>query len=305
MSAIKKAFALYVSITVLIFITAKFSAIEDLSYLAPRPRPPSKVKGHVDHRSNTIDFAALDKFAGTTVILTFTNAAFVPFARNWIEYLRRLPNLPTVVVIAEDTVAYDAMKQYPEVSTVLTKQLQSPLEKSQHLSKDNIKLTNKRPTYIKKLLDKNINVLFSDVDTIWLDNPLPYLAGEYDVILQEDNPYPELTYSVGFIYFKATDISKMFVNQWMEQVAKYRDLKPDQKVLNVELESAVHLKKKILDTELFPNGKNFFERTWRMKHRIRPVVIHNNWVETLQDKFDRYDKMGLWLIQSPIISDTK
>lgn len=250
-------------------------------------------------------FDAIEYFAGQTVVLTTTNAAFVPFARNWLEYLRRIPNLPPIIVVAEDTVAFDAMKQYPEVTTVMTKRYPSPTERLEYLSKDYIKLINKRPTYIKMLLDKDINVLFSDVDTIWLENPFPYLEGNYDVILQEDQPAPEVVYCAGFIYFKATELSKVFMDNWMQHMAKYRNMKPDQKILNLELaKRSGFLRTKILNVELFPNGKNFFDRKWRMKHKMRPVVIHNNWVETLEEKFERFNKMGLWLIPPPVAVGT-
>ncbi|KAJ8036096.1 UDP-D-xylose:L-fucose alpha-1,3-D-xylosyltransferase [Holothuria leucospilota] len=299
-----KRLLIYIPLIPAALLLFKFAIVEDLTYLQPRPTQRSYVPSFSHNTSsNQMDFyEALDKFANSTVILTSTNAAFLPFAQNWVEYARRIPNLPPIIIVAEDEIAYDVMGKYPELTTVMSKRYRSPTERLKYLSKEYIKLINKRPTYIKRMLEKNINVLFSDVDTIWLDDPFPYLGGNYDVILQEDQPKPELVYCAGFIYFRATEATKKFVEAWLKHLAKYRNQKPDQKILNLELEKAQNLKTKVLNVELFPNGKNFFDRSWRSRHRVRPVIIHNNWVETLREKYERFDSLNLWLIPRPTLT---
>ena len=42
------------------------------------------------------------------------------------------------------------------------------------------KLVKKRPNYLKRLLEKYNSIIYTDVDTIWLKDPRPFLIGKYD-----------------------------------------------------------------------------------------------------------------------------
>ena len=38
----------------------------------------------------------------------------------------------------------------------------------------------KRPAYILELLQKYPKLIYTDIDTVWLRDPRPYLIGDYD-----------------------------------------------------------------------------------------------------------------------------
>ena len=42
------------------------------------------------------------------------------------------------------------------------------------------KLVKKRPNYLKLLLKKFNQIIYTDVDTIWFQDPRPYFTGNYD-----------------------------------------------------------------------------------------------------------------------------
>ena len=41
-------------------------------------------------------------------------------------------------------------------------------------------LVRKRPNYLIKILEKYDNIIYSDIDTVWLKDPRPFLKGDYD-----------------------------------------------------------------------------------------------------------------------------
>ena len=41
-------------------------------------------------------------------------------------------------------------------------------------------IARKRPTYFLYLLEEFPNIIYTDIDTIWLKDPRPFLAGDYN-----------------------------------------------------------------------------------------------------------------------------
>jgi hypothetical protein len=46
----------------------------------------------------------------------------------------------------------------------------------------------KRPTYILAFIKRGLNTIYSDVETIWLKDPRPFLNGDYDMWASMDGP---------------------------------------------------------------------------------------------------------------------
>ncbi|XP_030829428.1 UDP-D-xylose:L-fucose alpha-1,3-D-xylosyltransferase 3 [Strongylocentrotus purpuratus] len=233
---------------------------------------------------------------GPLVLIT-SNKAFMDFAENWLESVHRLESRLNIFAIAEDMVAYRTFLRYPDVTTVMTQRAVSPQKRLAYLSHDYNVLINKRPVYIYRLLAKGRDVLFSDVDTVWLKDPLPHLDGDYDVVLQVDLRVPKVVYCAGFIFFRATNASRAFVWEWIDRIHKARDNIPDQKILNELLEENFgDLRVKVLDSALFPNGALYFDDKWRRTQTVKPVIVHNNWIEDHDEKVLRFKSHGFWFI---------
>lgn len=46
--------------------------------------------------------------------------------------------------------------------------------------------TSRRPRHLLQILELGYNVMYNDVDMVWLKDPFPYLQGEHDVYFTDD-----------------------------------------------------------------------------------------------------------------------
>ena len=65
-------------------------------------------------------------------------------------------------------------------------------------------LTSRRSTYLLKLLKKYPKVIYTDIDTIWKQDPRPYFKGDYDFWAQIDGVIEGQPYFIGVIPFLCT-----------------------------------------------------------------------------------------------------
>ncbi|XP_030846021.1 uncharacterized protein LOC115925986, partial [Strongylocentrotus purpuratus] len=188
------------------------------------------------------------------VILATTNKAFLDFTANWLESIRRLDTNPKIL-IGFNTPA----EQLP---------WDSPIYNA---------MVNKRPAYIYQLLQRGHDVLFSDVDTVWLRDPFPYLQGDFHVAVAEDQHKPYVAYCAGFVFFRAAEKTKEFVREWLRRLHQSKTKISDQVLMNEMLtkDQIPGLKKMVMPSEIFPNGKLFFMTPgWRQQHRQSVAVVH-------------------------------
>jgi rhamnogalacturonan II specific xylosyltransferase len=47
-------------------------------------------------------------------------------------------------------------------------------------------MTERRPDYLRAVLRLGVNVLYNDLDMVWLKNPFPAFTGDYDVWVNDD-----------------------------------------------------------------------------------------------------------------------
>ncbi|XP_071498254.1 uncharacterized protein [Diadema antillarum] len=129
-----------------------------------------------------------DRKPGSFTILASTNKAFLDFTDNWLESLKRCGIKEHVTIIAEDEEAFQYLSNRTDMKldVRLTISQKSPSNNLKFGSKDYKELVNKRPNYILDYLKRGIDVFFSDVDIVLLENPFPYFVGDFDVHLQLD-----------------------------------------------------------------------------------------------------------------------
>ena len=145
------------------------------------------------------------------------------------------------------------------------------------------------------------NVLFQDVDLVWLKNPLPYLEGiDADMIFMDDGArgtrYSPLYSNSGFYYVKATSKS-LYVQELMlkSAAAEIGTYHSHQAVLTKHILESIFLfdlKIHVLDKKLFPSGKLYHdERKYIVKilnHEVQPYVFHMCWTTNKQEKVSNY-----------------
>ncbi|XP_072173516.1 uncharacterized protein [Diadema setosum] len=243
------------------------------------------------------------------VILTTTNYAYIDMTCNWLESLKRCGLNDRVIIVAEDEPTFRLLRNQSDPNL----QVWLPFGDRAELSNDTeflhfgsdkyIRLVNRRPTYILYFLDRKMDVLFTDVDTVWLKNPMSFLRNNFDLQLEMDQHDDGKDYKdircAGFVYYRASEATRGLVRRWIERV-KLQPKVPDQILLNDVLSDSVSnesLNISILDPVYFPNGNEFFNQAWRNAHPdIDPVVLHNNWIEGYDVKIQRFKEYGLWYL---------
>ena len=158
------------------------------------------------------------------------------------------------------------------------------------------------------------NVLYTDVDTVWLADPRPFLAGEYDVWTSLDEEHGNYrVYCTGFMAFLPTQQSVSVLKMWDAELSKKPDL--NQFVWN-RLLGRSKVKVGALPMQLFPPGIMYFgvstlaslaylrssESNASVVHVVpwtdRVVVVHNNWITGKKAKVQRFKDSGLWKVNS-------
>ena len=248
--------------------------------------------------------APWEKRAHPWVIIATTNNAFLDFTENWLESLKRCGIRDHVTIIAEDEIAHDILKSRTDMTldVRLTSVAKSPTHLLQFGSGDYLKLVNKRPAYILPFLEQGVDVLFSDVDTVWLQNPLPHFPEGFDVHFErdiyDDAKKPDMI-CAGFVYYSATNATINLIRQWMIRIKTKPDI-PDQQLLNQLIRNKNirrTLKINFLDQGKFPNGNDFFNEDWRLKNaHIQTVVVHNNWIKGHDIKIERFKNVSMWYL---------
>ncbi|XP_022084582.1 UDP-D-xylose:L-fucose alpha-1,3-D-xylosyltransferase 3-like, partial [Acanthaster planci] len=235
------------------------------------------------------------------VVLATTNKAFLDFTANWLESIRRIATRPKILIVAEDRETQRFLYGRPGVHVVVSRGFDTPAEQLPWDSPIYNAMVNKRPAYIYQLLQRGHDVLFSDVDTVWLNDPFPYFQGDFHVAVEEDQHKPYVAYCAGFVFFRAAEKTREFVREWLRRLHRSKTKISDQVLMNEMLtkNQIPGLRTMVLPSEIFPNGKLFFMTPgWRQLHRQSAAVVHNNWIQSKEKKLQRFKDHGLWFIDA-------
>ena len=156
-----------------------------------------------------------------------------------------------------------------------------------------------KPRIVLDCLKRGFSVLFVDVDVVFLKNPLPFFntCPDCDFMPQFDNRTNEV--NAGF-FFVRNSIGSI---QLFEKVVHIipRNPKMDQIYINQAVKEMIHtLKVCYLPTNLFQLGYSFFSEGHRVFVGDNPceqcVVVHNNYILSLEAKIYRFKEYGLWAV---------
>ncbi|XP_053380283.1 uncharacterized protein LOC128548819 [Mercenaria mercenaria] len=228
-----------------------------------------------------------NKIHNWTILLTVNNG-FYDFFLNWRWHFKQLNIYLPISVIAEDDIVFGRLTSLKDssmevqrserVSINETVAYNSPLYRS---------MVSERPTYILKYLKKGTDIIYSDMDTVWLQNPLPYLEGDYDIWSQMDG---KTVFCTGFLAIKSNNNTKKFVQKWEDSFREKPTL--NQPIFNKLVKNST-INIKALDRERFPSGIQYFEK-FSKEERSGVVVVHNNWIVGHNNKIKRFQDMKLW-----------
>ncbi|MBA0763489.1 hypothetical protein Gotri_012923 [Gossypium trilobum] len=121
-------------------------------------------------RDYTLAEAASFVAKNGTLIVCAVSQPYLPFLNNWLISITRQKHQEKVLVIAEDyATLYKVNEKWPG-----------------HAVLGFFNFTSRRPQHLLKILELGYNVMYNDVDMVWLRDPFPYLEGNHDVYFTDD-----------------------------------------------------------------------------------------------------------------------
>ncbi|CAN6853055.1 unnamed protein product [Brassica oleracea] len=251
-----------------------------------------------------------------TVIVCTVSSPFVPFLNNWLISVSRQKHQDKVLVIAEDyATLYKVNKKWPGHAVLIPPALDSQTA-HKFGSKGFFKFTSRRPRHLLQLLELGYNVMYNDVDMVWLQDPFQYLEGSHDAYFADDRttikylnqshvlPPPDrngVTYICScMIFLRHTKGAKLLMKKWIKELQDGTKAYEgnDQPAFNWALnKTSNQVDLYLLSQAAFPTGGLYFQNaTWVEETKGKHVIIHNNYIIGYENKMKRFHDFGLWLV---------
>jgi Nucleotide-diphospho-sugar transferase/Polysaccharide biosynthesis len=234
-------------------------------------------------------------------IVLEVNDGYYDFLLNWLYHFQRLGLAIPVVVIALDDVVQAKMKRevLPAFRNVAVERSSVATVQTSALSFDTegfAGLVSKRPTHIRQKLERGIHVIYSDVDTVWCRNPIPYLAalghGADAIALvhsMSHNGYRPF-YSTGFLALVANDRTIELMTKWER---KLQQPQPNKDWFNILLFKRSGVKHQPLPLREFPSGETYFFQ-YSKNQQEATVLVHADVSSNVVEKRRLFASHGLW-----------
>lgn len=255
---------------------------------------------------------------GSTVIVCAVSHPYLPFLNNWLISIVRQKHHDKVLVIAEDyATLYTVNGRWPGHAVLIPP---APDAQVAHKfgSQGFFNFTSRRPRHLLQILELGYNVMYNDVDMVWLADPFPYLKGKHDVYFMDDMPavkpldHPNVLPPPGkkgrtyicscMIYMHPTPGAKLVMKKWIEELEAQPWSKAkkanDQPAFNWALnKTAGQVDLYLLPQAAFPTGGLYFKnQTWVEETKGKHVIIHNNYIVGFEKKIKRFHDYNLWLV---------
>lgn len=270
------------------------------------------------------------KFIGNKeyIIVAMGNFGFLKMIINWAWFLKKL-SIDNYLVFAFDKETYSQLTRLKINTCLFHQEKQTSLNPQKFATPEFNQITYSKISVVHMLLKENLNLLLSDVDTVWLDNPQNHIdfKEDFDLQIQVNNERLPLTESslslnTGFFYARANDKTANFFEQVLLEMEHNPKL-DDQTCLNIVVQrekdrlyialpeaASRHnhslLQIKALSPLLFPNGNLYFHNHAEFKrYGVKPIVIHANFYDGLKEKIHILNKFKYWKTESRLKSYLK
>lgn len=253
------------------------------------------------------------------IIVCAVSQPYLPFLQNWLISISRQKHQDQVLVIAEDYATLDTVNQKWPGHAVLIPPVSDAQTAHKFGSQGFFNFTSRRPRHLLDILKLGYNVMYNDVDMVWLADPFPYLEGHHDVYFTDDMaivkplnhphrlPQPGKkgrTYICScMIFLRPTDGAKAVLMKWIEELQlqpwSKKSRSNDQPAFNWALnKTAGQVDMYLLPQVAFPSGGLYFKNeTWVKATQGKHVIIHNNYITGFEKKIKRFRDSGLWLVE--------
>jgi hypothetical protein len=158
-------------------------------------------------------------------------------------------------------------------------------------------------------LYSGFDVLFQDVDLVWLKDPFPYFTElNTDLIFMDDGArtprYTPFFVNSGFYFVKHNARSVyMFESMTKAAPSEIGQTHSHQSVLIRHISEAHHLfglSVYVLDNQAFPSGQAYHENKPLIRkiqsRNYRPYVFHMCWTDNRENKVVYFKDVGLWYL---------
>ncbi|XP_027124065.1 arabinosyltransferase XEG113-like [Coffea arabica] len=235
------------------------------------------------------------------IIVSYANYAFMDFVLNWVKHLTEL-GIDNLLVGAMDTKLLEAL-YWNGVPVFYMGRQMSTIDVGWG-SPDFQKMQREKAILIDAFLRFGFELLLCDSDTVWLKNPLPYLARfpDADILTSTDQLIPTVVddslefceqihvhYNIGLFHWRPSNSSKKLAKEWKELILADQNIW-DQVVFNdiirrqlgpfVDQDSKViyaydgELKLGCLPSSIFCTGHTFFVQNMYQHLGLEPYAAH-------------------------------
>ncbi|KAJ7962492.1 Glycosyltransferase [Quillaja saponaria] len=259
-----------------------------------------------------------------TVIVCAVSQPYLPFLNNWLISITRQKHQDKVLVIAEDYGTLDKVNERWPGHAVLIPPALDAQTTHKFGSKEFINFAARRPRHLLQILELGYNVMYNDVDMVWLADPFPYLLGIHDIYLTDDmaavkpmNHSNDLlspgkngrTYMGSYmIFLRPTVGAKLVMSKWIKELqiqpwSKGNKSNYDQSAFNWALKKTTReVDLYLLPQAAFPPGRLFFKnKTWVKETKGKHVIIQNDYLTSSEKKIKRFREFGLWLVDDHFV----
>ena len=163
-------------------------------------------------------FSHVEKEKKGKLTIVFANYDYLPVLENWLYAMQRI-GVDNFLIIALDKKLYDHLQNKNINSRLYPCEL------------DLGKLWIHRIEVILKLLKEGYDIIHSDADAIWLQDPLPYLDSlPHDMIFSQGTVWPPDVHEAwnfvlccGFFMIRSNKDTLKFIHTLLQQVKKDKD----------------------------------------------------------------------------------
>ena len=302
----------------------------NMSYLMP-----SNQRNEICHRQ-LYNVNVTCKHEHCYVVVVTVNMGFYDFFLNWYHYYNQSihlhPNNGTdeklsssenqlLVVIAEDNEVYSSLHSLSLVNIEIIRgraALTGNSDAEDYDSAGYKSLVSGRATHLLNLIcglmavstqeENSLIVVYSDIDTVWLRNPLTIIDTElfppqqptlqYDILAAvDDHDFESFAnyFCTGLLAIASTTASISFLLRWEEKLKSNPQL--NQPIFNrlLQVDEQHSIRFAGLDEILFPPGRLFFDGQKSKTELLeQTVVVHNNYIIGSDNKKRRFKEYGLW-----------
>lgn len=230
------------------------------------------------------------------------NGVYVSEAENSFASIKQ--NAPELIDNIAICVSDENAKLFAEKHGLRSFDLSKITETGSYLSKPMNIMGRRKIECILHLLEQGEDVFYFDTDIVFMHNPIGEFNRNFDINLQIDEcsrPYKNKRLCTGFMLIRSTEKSKKLLHDIIDRVVVKDYQINDQNALDqlVRERSTMSWHNlfgpsiSVLDPCKFPNGCRYFGRTDKYCSREQALIIHNNHIIGIENKYARFLKHGL------------